>query len=84
MFPFSRILKGIFSFIKRLDVAKPRIESLNPLVNVEVVTDLPTLEGDVFENLVQKVDMVCMTDYDRESLVRYFLSSGLTLSSEFF
>lgn len=53
-------------------------------MNVEVVTDLPTLEGDVFENLVQKVDMVCMTDYDRESLVRYFLSSGLTLSSEFF
>jgi len=59
----------IFSFVKRLDVAKPRIESLNPLVNVEVVTDLPTLEGSVFENLVQKVDMVCMTDYDRESLV---------------
>ena len=56
----------IFSFVKRLDVAKPRIESL---VNVEVVTDLPTLEGSVFENLVQKVDMVCMTDYDRESLV---------------
>jgi len=69
--------------MKRLDVAKPRIESLNPLVNVEVVTDLPTLEGSVFENLVQKVDMVCMTDYDRESLVWHFLFSALPLSSEF-
>ncbi|KAF9454772.1 hypothetical protein P691DRAFT_804131 [Macrolepiota fuliginosa MF-IS2] len=55
---------------KRLDVAKPRIESLNPLVNVETITDPSILEGVAFENLIQNVDLVCVTDYDRQSLIR--------------
>ncbi|KAF5360731.1 hypothetical protein D9756_004786 [Leucocoprinus leucothites] len=54
---------------KRLDVARSRIESLNPLVNVETITDSSVLEGKAFENLVQGVDLVCVTDYDRENLI---------------
>lgn len=70
----ERIFNGnlsvrFFFFQQRLDVAKQRIESLNPLVNVETITDPSVLGGSALENLVQKVDLVCVTDYDRDSLV---------------
>ncbi|KAF7768155.1 hypothetical protein Agabi119p4_7398 [Agaricus bisporus var. burnettii] len=55
---------------KRLDVARPRIEGLNPLVNVETITDMTALEGVAFENLIQRVDLVCVTDNDNENLRR--------------
>ncbi|OBZ68853.1 DNA damage tolerance protein RHC31 [Grifola frondosa] len=41
---------------KRVDAARARIESLNPLVAVETLAD--------------GVDLVCATDLDRESLIR--------------
>lgn len=45
-------------------------------MNVETLTDPSVLEGLAFEDLVQQVDLVCVTDHDRESLVR-LLSSFL-------
>ncbi|KAI0820421.1 hypothetical protein BC628DRAFT_1397368 [Trametes gibbosa] len=55
---------------KRVDAAKARIESLNPLVAVETVSDPSVLEGDAYEKLLQGVDMVCVTDSDRNTLFR--------------
>ncbi|KAI8978844.1 hypothetical protein BD414DRAFT_421743 [Trametes punicea] len=55
---------------KRVDVAKPRIESLNPLVVVETVLEPSVLEDDGFDKLLDGVDMVCITDSDRNSLIR--------------
>ncbi|KAI0669178.1 hypothetical protein C8Q78DRAFT_977925 [Trametes maxima] len=54
---------------KRVDVAKARIESLNPLVAVETLSDATALEGDALEALLGGVDMVCVTDSDRNTLV---------------
>ncbi|KAL7280198.1 hypothetical protein ACG7TL_006617 [Trametes sanguinea] len=54
---------------KRVDVAKPRIESLNPLVAVEALSDASVLEEDGFVKLLQGVDMVCITDSDRNHLI---------------
>ncbi|TFK27985.1 hypothetical protein FA15DRAFT_665739 [Coprinopsis marcescibilis] len=54
---------------KRLDAAKSRIESLNPLVTVETVSrDLPADSPD-FESLIQNVDLVCATDEARDTLI---------------
>uniref|UniRef100_A0A8H7XT80 THIF-type NAD/FAD binding fold domain-containing protein n=1 Tax=Psilocybe cubensis TaxID=181762 RepID=A0A8H7XT80_PSICU len=44
--------------LNRLDVAKSRIESLNPLVTVEIVTDKAFAEGERLESLVKDVDLV--------------------------
>ncbi|KIP09716.1 hypothetical protein PHLGIDRAFT_126150 [Phlebiopsis gigantea 11061_1 CR5-6] len=55
---------------KKVDAAKARIESLNPLVAVEEFHDPALLDGDAFNNLVQRADLVCMTDWDREGLIR--------------
>lgn len=55
---------------KRVDAAKARIESLNPLVTVETFYDPSVLEGDALDSLIQGVDLVCATDWDREGLVR--------------
>jgi ubiquitin-like 1-activating enzyme E1 A len=54
----------------RAEAAKPRIQSLNPLVAVETIascssTDLNTLSG-----LIASVDLVCATDFGRDFLVR--------------
>ncbi|KAI0755292.1 hypothetical protein C8Q80DRAFT_423967 [Daedaleopsis nitida] len=55
---------------KKVDVAKARIESLNPLVAVETVSDPSVLENDALETLLAGVDLVCVTDLDRDTLVR--------------
>ncbi|KAI0357375.1 hypothetical protein OH77DRAFT_1399267 [Trametes cingulata] len=55
---------------KRVDAAKPRIESLNPLVAVETLSDPSFLHGEVLDNLIAGVDMVCVTDLDRSTLIR--------------
>jgi ubiquitin-like 1-activating enzyme E1 A len=53
-----------------VDAAKARIESLNPLVAVETKTMSPSaLESDVFDALVQNVDLVCITDAERDFIV---------------
>lgn len=52
-----------------MDAAKSHIESLNPLVVVETVSDPSVLEGDALDKLLNGVDMVCVTDSDRNTLV---------------
>ncbi|KIK08009.1 hypothetical protein K443DRAFT_672893 [Laccaria amethystina LaAM-08-1] len=54
----------------RVDAARARIESLNPLVNVETISNSSVLEGEEFEALVRRVDLVCATDLDQNTLVR--------------
>jgi len=54
----------------RLDAAKARIESLNPLVTVETIPRSSALENDEFEALVKAVDLVCVTDADKDTLIR--------------
>jgi len=55
---------------KRVDVAKSRVESLNPLVMVETLSHSSALEGRALDDLVQAVDLVCVTDWDRDGLVQ--------------
>ncbi|KDQ62549.1 hypothetical protein JAAARDRAFT_30452 [Jaapia argillacea MUCL 33604] len=55
---------------KRVDAAKARIESLNPLVVVETIPTASVLERDELDGLVQGVDLVCVTDWDRDGLIR--------------
>ncbi|KAI0771138.1 hypothetical protein BD413DRAFT_62838 [Trametes elegans] len=55
---------------KRVDAAKARIESLNPLVAVEIMSDASALEGDTLDKLLSDIDMVCVTDSDRSTLIR--------------
>lgn len=52
-----------------MDAAKARIESLNPLVAVETITSLSALEPEEFDALVSSVDLVCITDSERDFLV---------------
>ena len=52
-----------------MDAAKSRIESLNPLVAVEAMTSPTALEREEFDALVQGVDLVCITDSERDFLV---------------
>lgn len=56
--------------MQRVDAAKARIESLNPLVTVETVPDASAVAGDALDGLLRGVDMVCVTDSDRETMVR--------------
>lgn len=50
--------------------AKARIESLNPLVQVEVITSLDALSDDkTAEATLRMADIVCVTDSDRQELV---------------
>ena len=58
-----------------MDAAKPHIQSLNPLVTVKTLHDPAVLEGDGLDNLIKDVDLVCVTDWDREGLVRIHLRS---------
>jgi len=55
---------------KRVDAAKARIESLNSLVAVETMTSPSALEPEEFDALVQTVDLVCITDSERDFLIR--------------
>jgi ubiquitin-like 1-activating enzyme E1 A len=55
---------------RRVDAAKPHIESLNPLVKVEVAHDLGILTNEEALNaLLADVDVVCVTDLDQASAV---------------
>ena len=58
---------------QRVDAAKARIESLNPLVAVETISDPSALEDNALQTLLAGVDMVCVTDMDRTSLVRFLV-----------
>ena len=57
------------SSLQRVDAAKTRIESLNPLVTVEALSHYEMMETESLEALVMSVDVVCVTDWDRAGLV---------------
>ncbi|KAH9925420.1 uncharacterized protein BXZ73DRAFT_91128 [Epithele typhae] len=54
---------------KRVDAARSRIESLNPLVAVETISDASVLENDALPSLLARVDMVCATEMTRDNLI---------------
>jgi ubiquitin-like 1-activating enzyme E1 A len=56
-------------WLQRVDAAKSRIEGLNPLVAVETMTSPTALEREGFDALLQGVDLVCVTDSERDFLV---------------
>lgn len=58
-----------------MDAAKARIENLNPLVAVETMTSPPALEREEFDALVQSVDLVCITDSERDFIVSAWLAA---------
>ncbi|KAK7690322.1 hypothetical protein QCA50_006979 [Cerrena zonata] len=55
---------------KRVEAAKARIESLNPLVTVETISDPTLSEGDKLNILINSADLVCVTDWNREGLIK--------------
>ncbi|THV05209.1 hypothetical protein K435DRAFT_816488 [Dendrothele bispora CBS 962.96] len=55
---------------KRVEAAKARIESLNPLVTVETVPTFDVLGEQSFETTIRDVDLVCVTDWIRDDLIR--------------
>jgi ubiquitin-like 1-activating enzyme E1 A len=57
-------------YAQRVDAAKARIESLNPLVTVETISSPEVLHTNTLEQLISTVDLVCVTDSDRDNLVR--------------
>lgn len=69
--PMYREFNGEFSHhsIQRVDVAKARIESLNPLVTVETIPTFKVLDNQELESTIKGVDLVCVTDWDRDDLV---------------
>jgi ubiquitin-like 1-activating enzyme E1 A len=56
---------------KRVDAAKARIESLNPLVTVDTVPEEPQTDAEL-DALFERVDLVCLTDAPRDICVRVF------------
>lgn len=60
-------------FLQRLDAAKSRIESLNPLVTVDTITDSSIL-NDGLESVIKTVDLVCVTDWNQDGLVSRFIT----------
>jgi ubiquitin-like 1-activating enzyme E1 A len=55
---------------KRVHAAKPHIESLNPLVAVEVLDDASILYNDEqLERLLSTVNLVCLTDSPKDLAV---------------
>jgi len=55
---------------KRVEAARSRIESLNPLVAIETIPSLTPLDPDRIGETLKTVDLVCITDSSRESVVR--------------
>jgi hypothetical protein len=63
-----------------VDAAKARIEALNPLVTVQALRHPTLLEQVSLEALIMSVDLVCVTDWDREAMVSSFALSVLVSS----
>lgn len=55
---------------KRVDAAKARVESLNPLVKVETIPTYSVLEREVADATLQDADLVCVTDWRRDDLIQ--------------
>lgn len=59
---------------RRVDAAKPHIQSLNPLVKVEVGHDLNILTNEeALKSLLNDVDLICITDLDQAAAVCLYL-----------
>ncbi|CAE6393145.1 unnamed protein product [Rhizoctonia solani] len=55
---------------RRVEAAKPRIQSLNPLVDVVAVSDLGILSDDQLDKTLAEVDLVCATDCQKDEMLR--------------
>ncbi|KAG7088238.1 hypothetical protein E1B28_012252 [Marasmius oreades] len=57
---------------KRVDAAKPRIESLNPLVTVTTIPTFSAVDAQSFETTILEynVHLICVTDWDRDGLIQ--------------
>ncbi|KAH8114313.1 hypothetical protein DFH11DRAFT_1593779 [Phellopilus nigrolimitatus] len=55
---------------KRVETAKSKIQSLNPLVTVETVHTLAPLHPQTIDATLQSIDLMCITDADRDLLIR--------------
>lgn len=78
------LLYSNFNLLQRVDAARSRIESLNPLVSVETSSDVGSLDWDA---LVKRCDIVCLTDgsvQDIVSRVHLSISMGLTSCQSFY
>lgn len=67
--------------LQRVDAAKPRIENLNPLVTIQGLSHDVLQKPEVLDALVGSVDLVCVTDWDREGLVRHVMFPWARLPS---
>ncbi|KAL5635896.1 hypothetical protein ACGC1H_004635 [Rhizoctonia solani] len=54
----------------RVEAAKPRIQSLNPLVDVVAVSDLEILSNDQLDKTLAGVDLICVTDCQKDEMLR--------------
>ncbi|KAI3616041.1 sumo-activating enzyme subunit 1 [Moniliophthora roreri] len=61
---------GYLVEINRVNAAKARIESLNPLVTVKTVPTYSAVDSQSFETTIRDVDLVCVTDWDKDGLIR--------------
>ena len=50
-------------------MAKARIQGLNPLVTIDMIPTASVLERDGLNELIQGVDLVCMTDWNKDDIV---------------
>lgn len=55
---------------QRVEAAKPRIQSLNPLVDVVAVSDLDILSDEKLDETLAGVDLVCATDCQKNEMLR--------------
>lgn len=69
--PFLRVALWTDETIirQKVDAAKTRIENLNPLVTIQAISHDVLQERESLDALVSGVDLVCVTDWDREGLV---------------
>jgi hypothetical protein len=68
----AEIFAYIVSSLKRVHAAKPRVEELNPLVVVETIAVFDSVEINKLDNVLQSVDLVCITDCNRDTIVSHF------------
>lgn len=66
LFPRLRITGCLSLLYQRVDAARPRVESLNPLVAIEAV---PSYDEQSLVKLIEQVDVVCVTEDTRENIV---------------
>ena len=66
------LVTDILTVSQRVDAARAKIESLNPMVTIETVASLAPLEPQNLLVTLQNVDLICVTDSDRDTLASPF------------